>query len=308
MTIDRLCCFVTAVKHMNFTRAAAELHMAQTAMSRQIAMLESELDCRLFDRSNRTIQLTPAGKCFFDGISPLLKNYDKIVKETQMVGKRLAGELRIGIGQYEQSFVSELVKEFHQSYPMVEVMVTKYGYQELLEHLSTGEIDIAFALPVSMEYLADQAVDIQTLFSSEVCIAMNTDHPLAGAATFPKERCGQERLLTISEESGPCSLDNLLEKFQKTQVHFADVRRVNSLDAVLLMVKAGIGIAIIPEFLKNELPEGVITVPTNDWHATVNQFVAIARKGAKEPQVETFIRGLFTSTTLWEKMEQLKGQ
>ena len=47
MTIDRLCCFVTAVKHMNFTRAAAELHMAQTAMSRQIAMLESELDCRL---------------------------------------------------------------------------------------------------------------------------------------------------------------------------------------------------------------------------------------------------------------------
>lgn len=113
MTIDRLCCFVTAVKHMNFTRAAAELHMAQTAMSRQIAMLESELDCRLFDRSNRTIQLTPAGKCFFDGISPLLKNYDKIVKETQMVGKRLAGELRIGIGQYEQSFVSELVKEFH---------------------------------------------------------------------------------------------------------------------------------------------------------------------------------------------------
>ena len=59
---------------------------------------------------------------------------------------------------------------------------------------------------------------------------MNTDHPLAGAATFPKERCGQERLLTISEESGPCSLDNLLEKFQKTQVHFADVRRVNSVD------------------------------------------------------------------------------
>ena len=137
---------------------------------------------------------------------------------------------------------------------------------------------------------------------------MNTDHPLAGAATFPKERCAQERLLTISEEAGPCSLDNLLEKFQKTQVHFADVRRVNSLDAVLLMVKAGIGIAIIPEFLKNELPEGVITVPTNDWHATANQFVAIARKGAKEPQVETFIRGLFTSTTLWEKMEQLKGQ
>ena len=66
MTIDRLYCFVTAVKHMNFTRAAAELHMAQTAMSRQIAMLENELGCRLFDRSNRTIQLTPAGKCFFD--------------------------------------------------------------------------------------------------------------------------------------------------------------------------------------------------------------------------------------------------
>ena len=56
MTIDRLCCFVTAVKHMNFTRAAAELHMAQTAMSRQIAMLESELDCRFIrqKQSNNT--------------------------------------------------------------------------------------------------------------------------------------------------------------------------------------------------------------------------------------------------------------
>ncbi len=305
MTIERLRCFVAAAKHLNFTRAAAELHMAQTAMSRQIATLEDELNCRLFDRTNRSVQLTPAGKCFFDGIGPLLKLYDKTIEETQVVSKRLAGELRVGIGQYEQSFVSELVREFHQSYPMVEVMVTKYGYQDLLEHLVTGEIDVAFALPVSTEYLADQEVEIRELFYSDVCIAVCENHPMAGAKTFPKERFEQERLLTISEEDGPCSFRILIEKFEKKHVRFKDIRRVNSLDAALLMVKAGLGIAIIPEFLKVRVPEGVTTVPTRGWQAAGNQFVAISRKGHKESQVEAFLQGIATSHTLWEQMELL---
>ncbi len=306
MTIERLRCFAAVAEQLNFTRAAEKLHMAQTAMSRQIAALEEELNCRLFERSNRMVRLTPAGERFWQGIGPMLAMYDETLNETRALGHRLAGELRVGIGQYEGGFVSELVREFHQSYPLVEVMVTQHSYKELLDRLTAGALDVAFALPVSAEYLSDQKVELQYLFSSRVCIAVWKDHPLAGADNFPRECLEQERLLTISEDEGACSIENLNRKLSSIQVRFKDVRQMNSLDAALLMVRAGFGVAIVPEFLRGEVPEGVVTVSTDGWNVDMEQFVAFCHKGPKSSQVEAFWNGIACSHTLWEQMEQLK--
>lgn len=306
MTIERLRCFSAAAERLNFTRAAAELHMAQTAMSRQIAALEEELGCRLFERSNRSVQLTPAGRRFLEGVGPLLALYDETLRETRRTGRSIGGELRIGIGQYEGKFVSALVEEFCQAYPQVEVTISVHRYQELTSYLLTGALDVAFALPVSAEYLEDQPVELLDLFTSEVCVVARKDHPLASEKIFLPERFAQECLITLSEEDGPCSLESLKEKMRQGGIVFKDIRCANSLKAGLLMVEAGIGIAVAPYFLWDELPEKLTMLATSAWYPGKNQFVAIRRRGKQKPQAETFWNGIACSHTLWEQMERLK--
>ncbi len=306
MTIERLRCFKAAAEHLNFTRAAEALHMAQTAMSRQIAALEEELGCCLFERSNRAVKLTPAGECFLRGVGPLVDGYDRTVEETCRIGREVSGELRIGIGQYEGRFVSELVAEFCRAYSQTEVTISAHRYQELVSKLLEGDLDVAFALPVSAEYLADRPVEILNLFSSEVCIVVRRDYPLVKEGNFPKEKFQEECLITLSEEDGPCSLKTLKEKMHQGGFSFRSIRCANSLKAELLMVEAGIGIAVIPWFLRDELPKKLTALPTSTWYPGKNQFVAIRRKGEQKPQLDAFWKGISTSHTLWEQMERLK--
>lgn len=306
MTIERLRCFAAAAEYLNFTRAAEKLHMAQTAMSRQIAALEEELGCRLFERNNRMVRLTPAGECLLEGVEPLLALYEKAIAETRRMGRSIGGELRIGIGQYEGKFVSQLVGEFCGLYPQVEVTISTHRYQELIDDLLAGALDVAFALPVSSEYLADQAVEILELFSSEVCAIVRKDHPLAGEDFFPPEYFAQECLITLSEEEGPCSLETLKEKMRQGGITFRNIRCANSLKAELLMVEAGMGVAVIPHFLSDELSEKLVMLPTPAWYPGKDHFVAIRRKGRQKPQTETFWNGIACSHTLWEQMERLK--
>lgn len=307
MTIERLRCFTTVTKHLNFTRAAAELHMAQTAVSRQIAALEAELGCRLFERNNRTVALTPAGKCFLEGIGPLLELYDKTLAETREVGRTVGGELRIGIGQYEGWFVSRLVEEFCRAYPRVEVEISTHRYQELTHALLTGRVDIAFALPVSAEYLENEEVEILPLFTSDVCVVLRRDHPLAEERLFRPEWFREECLITLSEEDGPCSLESLKEKMRQGNIVFKNMRCANSLRAELLMVETGMGIAVMPRFLREELPEKVKMISTTAWYPGKDKFVAIRRTGKQKLQVETFWNGIAGSRTLLEQMERLKA-
>ena len=75
MKIEKLCYFLSVAKHQNFTKAAKECHIAQPAISKQMLSLEKELGFPLFERKNRRVELTDAGKEFQGGsVYPLIVN------------------------------------------------------------------------------------------------------------------------------------------------------------------------------------------------------------------------------------------
>ncbi len=306
MTIERLRCFAAVTRHMSFTRAAAELHMAQTAVSRQIATLEEELGCRLLERNNRTVGLTPAGERFLEGIGPLLVLYDKTLAETRRVGQAIGGELHIGIGQYEGRFVSTLVKEFCGAYPQTEVVISAHQYQELVNQLLSGTLDVAFALPVSAEYLADKPVELQELFPAKLCLVLRRDHPHAGEKVFLPEWFRGERLISLSEEEGPCSLAGMKKKVELWGLALKEVRCVNSLESMLLMVEAGMGMGVVPDFLQGELSEKFALLSAPAGYPGRDQFVAIRRAGRQKHQVDAFWSGIASSHTLLEQVRRLR--
>lgn len=307
MTIERLRCFVSAAAHLNFTRAAQERHMAQTAMSRQIATLEDELGCRLFYRDNRTVALTPTGEKFYRDISAVLSGYDEAVQDARQAGQAVEGGLRIGIGQYEGSFVSELVQEFCHMYPLVEVTISQHRYQELIDYLLRGLLDVAFALPVSAEYLDGQPVEILNLFTAEVGIVLPKNHPLSGTENPPLDYLAQECLITLSEEDGPASIQRLHKKLEESGLKSKNIRQANSLNSELLMVEAGAGFALLPRFLARDLSDKLVMLPAVLPYPGKDQFVAISREDRRSPCLEVFLQGIATSRTLAEWVRRQKA-
>lgn len=305
MTLERLRYFVAAAELLNFTRAAEQCHIAQTAMSRQIAMLEEELGCRLFQREHRAVTLTESGQVFYKGASAILKTYQETVERTRASARGLTGTLHIGIGQYERRFVSTLVEEFHQHMPDVVVTISQYGYNELINRMLNGLLDMIFALPVSAGYLAGEKVDIHELFTVSSGVIMRKGDPLAGRTSIFAQDLSDRTVITTSEAEGPCSLAVYRARAAHYGYSFRKIVQANSLPAALLMIQAGMGLMLVPMLLEDELPHDLAIVPMDAALYPLEKFVAIHRTDCQNPTLRVFMEGVLTSQTLYKQLEQL---
>ena len=291
-------------EQLNFTKAAQDCHIAQTAMSRQISMLEEELGCRLFDRDNRTVSLTPSGRAFYEGVVVLLEQYRETVEKARAAGQGMTGTLRIGIGQFERNFVSELVGEFYQNYPLIGVSVAQYHYKDLVSHLKNGVVDVIFALPISASYMAGQKVEIQALFTSETCIFLSREHPLARLERIGAADVDGQNVITLSEDEGPCSLEAFHQRGSEHGMRMGKIIQANSLEAEFLMLEAGMGIAFGPYFIGEELPPKLTAVRLTPGLYPLEKFVSMIRQDNRNPAARIFVGGIQTSRTLWERLER----
>ena len=148
MDIRCLKYFVSVAKHMNFTRAAKECFISQTAMSQHISKMEEELGFKLFYRNNRRVELTPGGKVFLEEATNLLRKFDHAVFWSSVASMDYTGQLRVGFLSYaEKWFLPDLLRVFHHRNPRVEIVPSRNNLVGLYEGLRTGDLDVIVAYP-----------------------------------------------------------------------------------------------------------------------------------------------------------------
>jgi DNA-binding transcriptional LysR family regulator len=261
---------------LSFTKAAEECHIAQTAMSRHIASLEDELKVVLFYRDNRSVKLTEAGKVFYQEISELMQKYEYALHRTKLAGQGQSGSISIGIGFYERTFVVELMEWFCQEHPGIEVLVSQYKYSELVNQFKRNQLNIIFTHERSMQFIPPETVIACKLFDSEIGILVNRNHVFANMKIVSAAQIEQECIITNSEESGPLSLENFREECATQELFPANVKQTNSLESQILMVEAGLGVALIPAMIKNGISDKTVFLRF-DWQPAV-QYWAIMQK------------------------------
>lgn len=135
--------FQQVAHHGGFNRAAAHLHVAQSALSRHVQQLESDLGVTLFERSGRGVQLTPAGQILAQRVEALLRQFrqtrDLLVAEADVP----KGELAIGLPPSMQAFGARMIDSFTRAHPDVRIAVRMSTSIELREWLLSGDLDIA---------------------------------------------------------------------------------------------------------------------------------------------------------------------
>lgn len=241
MELRHLRYFEAVARHSHVTRAAAELHIAQPALSKQISQLEQELGVALFDRVGRNVRLTEAGEALLPHARTVLAQIEAARSEmAERIGLR-RGRASVGTPPtVGTQLLPKALAAFNQRYPGIELRLHEAGIQTLLDLLETGLVDVAVAtLPVD-----DPSLTVIPLFSEDLVIVVSSGHRLYGS---PSITIGELR-----DESWVLSPENyeLREATLNACKRAGFTPRVvldgGETDTLLRLVAAGVGIALAP--------------------------------------------------------------
>lgn len=148
MNLAQIQSFIKVAETRSFTKAAENMYLSQSAVSRQIAGLEQELNCRLFDREGNFVRLTTQGESVLSEFKNIYVSYMKVLSKTGICGQIISGTLKIGIldGMITGEILDLAILKFSEIYPEVSVELYCCDYKEIWTKLCKNELDAAFAL------------------------------------------------------------------------------------------------------------------------------------------------------------------
>jgi LysR family hydrogen peroxide-inducible transcriptional activator len=235
--------FVALARTKNFTRAAQELNLSQSALSRAIQKLEDQLGQPLFERKPREVMLTDHGALLLERAQQLLKLMEDIFSELSEAGRR--GRIRLGaIPTIAPYLLPRLLSSFSKAHPEISVIVQEDTTENLIKRCSHGEIDLAIlALPILAKH-----VEIEPLFDEELLLVLPVGHPLAAAKSVAIDAVEGFPFVMLSEAH--CLSDHIANFCRRKSVQPVTVERTSQLTTLQELVTLNHGVSIVPEMAR----------------------------------------------------------
>ena len=265
----------------SFTAAGARLHVSQSAISRQILLLEDEFHERLFVRLGRRVQITAAGEALLQLSHRVFNDIRDTSASITDRQKVLTGTINIVGGMTVCLYVfPPLLKEFRKHHPQVEIKVATGGTQRLMRRVRNGQADLALlTLPVD-----DPALTSVPVLREELMLVMPAGHPLSS-----KDSVGVEALVGqpfIIFEQGSNTRRTLDEFFVREQIKPRIVTETENVEIIKSMVAAGLGVAIVPfQSVERETRGGSLKVARIRAQQLVRETGWVYRAGERVPRV-----------------------
>lgn len=241
MELRHLRYFEAVARHSHVTRAAAELHIAQPALSKQISQLEQELGVALFDRVGRSLRLTEAGEALLPHARAAMAQVEAAkAAMAERVGLR-RGRATVGTPPtVGTQLLPAVLAAFNGRYPGIELRLHEAGVQTLLDLLETGLTDVAIVtLPVE-----DEQLTVVPLFTEEMVVAVWRGHPLEDRETVAIGELAREPWV-LSPENYELR-EAMLRACQQAGFTPRVVLDGGETDTLMRFVAAGIGVALAP--------------------------------------------------------------
>src|SRR6266436_675630 len=209
--------FLAVGEALNFTKAAARLQVAQSALSRQIQDLEDEIGVTLLRRSSRGVMLTAEGKLFLEEVRELLKHADESVERVRALARGEYGELHIG---YAPSPTVEILPPalaaFQRAVPRVKVLLHDLSSDELIAGLRNATLELAIMVQPTGGQTA--GIEFELLRTYPLSVAMAATHPFARLKSIPLEKLAAEPLIGLRRKDYPEYYDFLDRIFAPIRV------------------------------------------------------------------------------------------
>jgi len=256
--------FLAVAEELHFGRAAQRLNISQPPLSQQIMQLEQEIDAKLFTRTNRSVQLTPAGQQFLNDARAILQQVEQAASRAARLERGEEGELRIGFTSSAPftGLVSDALYQFRQRWPQVHIQMQEINTRQQLAPLHEGRLDLGVmrntALPPDLRH--------QLLLRISVSALAN------------------EPFVFFDPQGGTALHGEILSLLRRYQITPYIMQEVGEAMTILGLVATGLGVSILPASFARARLADVVWLPLKEEDALSE--VWLVWSGEREPSMQ----------------------
>ncbi|WP_296516875.1 LysR family transcriptional regulator [Acinetobacter oleivorans] len=281
LTLKQFQYFIKIVEEGSFTAASEKLFIAQSALSRQIKLLEEEIDFQLFDRNDKKVKLTTAGEVFYKKIKDNMHYLNEIIGVSKNIAEGKNRQIKI-------AHSSSIVMDNKKVQILKEISLVKHINFEIntlsSEHqilaLLNGKIDIGLIRPPVRQTLDD--VNIIKLYEEPLMVAVHIDHAKFANKEKLEVKDLKEEYFVSTPHSKRGGLSYLVSNLclaagftpQKAPIQSRKISQLH-------LVAANLGVSIVPKEFQQILPNQVKLLPLAD-HLSLSEVLLVYRKDHDE--------------------------
>jgi DNA-binding transcriptional LysR family regulator len=269
------------VESGSFTAAGERLHVSQSAISRQVLLLEEEFKEPLFLRFGRRIQITPTGEKLLQLSHRVFADIRDTTGEILDHKKKLTGTLRLVGGMTVCLYVfPALLQDYRQRHPDVDIKVITGGTPRLVRKLRSGAADLGLlTLPID-----DPALQTVPAIEEELLLVMPVGHPLASERTIAPQALVRQPFILF--ETGSNTRRAIDQFFGRADIQPQIVAETENVEIIKSMVASGLGITIVPfQAVAQEITGGTLRVARIEGERLVRETGWVHLRAERVPRM-----------------------
>src|SRR5499426_3205127 len=243
MELRHLRYFVAVAEELHFGRAAERLHVSQPPLSHQIKQLEEEVAVRLFDRSKRWVRLTSGGRQFLEQVRQVLAQADGAVIAARRAMGGECDHLSVACAPWARLMAVPLIlRRFSRLQPAIQIVIQTLESVRQVRAIRTRTVDVGFMCLGSRE----KDIQMERLAARPLVVALPSNHRLAARARLSPRDLEGESYVMLAADVAPVYAEIVTEYWEKTGVTMRERLKVDQPHAVIDLVAAGTGFALVP--------------------------------------------------------------
>ncbi|EMM9454053.1 LysR family transcriptional regulator [Pseudomonas aeruginosa] len=288
MELRHLRYFIAVAEELHFGRAAELLGISQPPLSQQIQALEEEIGARLFERTNRRVELTDAGRLFLDESRQVLAQVDKAVLLARRAHLGELGELKIGFTSSAPftSTIPSSIHAFRKAYPDVHLDLQEMSSRQVLKALLEESLQVGVIRPLALP----DAVHWVELFREPLVAVLRADHPLAAGSEdgLAIAALAEEPFVFFPRSYGTGLYDQVIALTRQAGFSPRIAQEASEAMTIIGLVSAGLGVSILPASFRRTRVDGVVYRTLSDPEATTAVWL-VRRQNEGSPLALSFI-------------------
>jgi LysR family transcriptional regulator, benzoate and cis,cis-muconate-responsive activator of ben and cat genes len=287
MELRHLRYFLAVGEALTFTKAAAQLRVAQPALSRQVQDLEDEIGVDLLRRSSRGVTLTAEGKLFLEEVRELLKRADESVERVRALARGEHGELHVGYAPVPTvEILPPALAAFRKAVPRVKVVLHDLSSDEVIAGLHNATLELGVIVQPTGEQTA--GIEFELLRTYPLCVALSAVHPFARLKSISLEKVAAQPLVALRRKDYS-EYHRILERmFAPISAKPRIAVECDSASSLITEVEAGRGIVLATTALKRVAGKRLLYRPLTGTTEAQSVGIARAANGDVTPAGEKF--------------------
>lgn len=260
MNYNKLRYFYEAGRTLNLTRAAQDLYISQPALSKHIADLELDLGVQLFVRTNRNLVLTRSGQVLMEECGRIFDHEEEIYRRVRSAASQESGSLKLAFMGIDAAYrVPDLLIDLNEKWPNINVSTKRLNWDLVYDAVEDGSADLGLKLSSCETY--PEHIGRCVLREDHVAAVLPAGHPLAGPTPIRVEQLKDESFVFLTKDESAIPHDHALRMCRDAGFTPNITASYPNVETVVMMVRAGAGVALLSPFAPLGGLSGVVCVP-----------------------------------------------